>query len=192
MVFRYDNTTMILYIHGFASCGDSNKTRLLKQHFKNVLSPDIPVDPDEAISFIQKTIIDNEVSLIIGSSLGGFYAAYFAQKFQIKSILLNPSTQPFITLAPYVGTNEFFCSGESFEWTKEHIVKLMSYAISKDSIKASVLVLLQKGDEVLDYQKAATLYEHYQLIIQENGNHRFENLDEYIQNIESFIKNSKC
>ena len=178
---------MILYIHGFASCGDSNKTRLLKTHFKDILSPDVPVDPDEAISFLQKMIVDNEVSLIIGSSLGGYYAAYLAEKFQIKTVLLNPSTQPFLTLAPYVGTNEFFCSGESFEWTRAHIHKLMPYAISKNSIKVPVLVLLQKGDEVLDYTKAEAVYEDYQLIVQEGGNHRFENLDEYIEVISDFI-----
>ncbi len=178
---------MILYIHGFASCGNSNKTRLLTQHFDKVLSPDIPVDPDEAISFLQKLIIDNEVSLLIGSSLGGYYAAYLAEKFQIKTVLLNPSTQPFITLAPYVGTNEFFCSGERFEWTREHIHKLMPYAISKNSIKAPVLVLLQKGDEILNHTKAAEVYENYKVIVQEGGNHRFENLDEYLGIIEEFI-----
>ena len=179
---------MILYIHGFASCGDSNKSRLLTQHFDKVLSPNIPVDPDEAISFLQKLIIDNEVSLIIGSSLGGFYAAYFAEKFQIKTVLLNPSTQPFIALAPYVGMNEFFCSGEPFEWTREHITKLFSYAIAKDSIKAPVLVLLQKGDELLDYTKAAELYENYEVVVQEDGNHRSENLDEYIGVIREFME----
>lgn len=178
---------MILYIHGFASCGDSNKSRLLTKHFDKVISPNIPVDPDEAISFIQKLILDNEVDLIIGSSLGGFYAAYFAEKFQIKTVLLNPSTQPFITLAPYVGTNEFFCSGETFEWTKEHITKLFSYAIAKDSIKSPLLVLLQKGDEVLDYTKAAQVYENYEVVVQEDGNHRFENLDEYIEIIREFM-----
>ena len=178
---------MILYIHGFASCGDSNKTRLLKQHYTGILSPDIPVDPEEAISLLQKMIVDNDITLLIGSSLGGFYAAYLAEKFQIKTVLLNPSTQPFITLAPYVGTNEFFCSGKPFEWTKGHIVKLMSYAISKNSITVPVLVLLQKGDEVLDYTKAASVYEDYQLIVQEGGNHRFENLDEYLGVITEFI-----
>ncbi len=178
---------MILYIHGFASCGNSNKTQLLRENFDGVLCPDIPVDPDEAIAFIQKLILDNNVDLLIGSSLGGFYAAYFAERFQIKAVLLNPSTQPFLTLAPYVGTNEFFCSGEKFEWSKEHINKLFSYAISKDSIKSPLLVLLQKEDEVLDYKKAAEFYENYQVIVQEGGNHRFENLNEYLGMIREFI-----
>ena len=178
---------MILYIHGFASCGDSNKTKLLRENFPKVLCPDVPVDPDEAIAFLQKLVVANNVSLIIGSSLGGFYAAYLAEKFEIKAVLLNPSTQPFLTLAPYVGTNEFFCSGEKFEWTKEHVTKLWAYAISKNSIKAPVLVLLQKGDEVLDYTQAEAVYENYQLVVQEEGNHRFENLDEYLGRIKEFM-----
>jgi predicted esterase YcpF (UPF0227 family) len=178
---------MILYIHGFASCGNSNKTKLLKQHFDNVLAPDVPVDPDEALSFLQKLIVDNEVDLIIGSSLGGFYAAHLAEKFQIKMVLINPSTQPFITLTPYLGENTFFCSGKTFEWKKEHMIKLMSYAIADNSIKSSVLVLLQKGDEVLDYTKAESVYERYEVVVQEGGNHRFENLDEYIERISFFM-----
>jgi len=178
---------MILYIHGFASCGDSNKTKLLRENFPKVLCPDIPVDPDKAVAFLQKLVVANNVSLIIGSSLGGFYASYLAQKFEIKTILLNPSTQPFLTLAPYVGTNTFFCSGETFEWTKEHITKLWEYAISKNSIKAPVLVLLQKGDETLDYTQAEAVYENYEVVVQEGGNHRFENLDEYLGVIKKFI-----
>ncbi len=179
---------MILYIHGFASCGNSNKTKLLRENFNGVLCPDVPVDPDEAIAFLQKLIIANNVDLIIGSSLGGFYAAYFAEKFEIKTVLLNPSTQPFLTLAPYVGENTFFCSGETFEWKKEHITKLWSYAIAKNSIKAPVLVIVQKGDEVLDYSKAADVYENYEVIIQEGGNHRFENLNEYLGKIREFMR----
>jgi len=177
---------MILYIHGFASCGNSNKTKLLRENFDKVLCPDVPVDPDEAIAFLQKLVVANDVSLIIGSSLGGYYASYLAEKFQIKTILLNPSTQPFLTLAPYIGINTFFCSGENFEWTKEHVDKLWSYAISKNSIKAPVLVLLQKGDEILDHTKAEAVYENYEVIVQEGGNHRFENLDEYLDKVKSF------
>lgn len=179
---------MILYIHGFASCGDSNKTKLLRENFNGVLCPDVPVDPDEAIAFLQKLIIANNIDLIIGSSLGGFYASYFAEKFEIKTVLLNPSTQPFLTLAPYVGENTFFCSGESFQWTKDHVAKLWSYAISQNSIKSPVLVLLQKGDEVLDYTKAQEVYKNYEVIIQEGGNHRFENLDEYLGKIREFMR----
>ena len=177
---------MILYIHGFASCGDSNKTKLLKKHFGEVLSPDIPVNPHEAIVFLKELISAHPVSLLIGSSLGGFYASYLAEKFHIKTVLINPSTKPYQTLAPYVGMNEFFCSGERFEWKEDYLHDLQAYETAKDSIDVDILVLLQKEDEVLDYKKAASLYENYKIIIQEGGNHRFENLDEYLEVISKF------
>ena len=178
---------MILYIHGFASCGNSNKTKLLKEHFKNVRSPDIPVDPVEAISFLEELIFKNEVSLLIGSSLGGFYASYLANKFHIKTILINPSTKPYMTLAPYVGENTFFCSGKSFEWKASYLHVLKNYEIPKNSISADILVLLQKEDEVLDYTKAEQMYENYEVVVQEGGNHRFENLEDYLERISKFI-----
>jgi len=179
---------VILYLHGFASCGISTKTRLLKDYFgeQNVLAPDLPVDPHEAIDFIRRQIFDHDIDLIIGSSLGGFYATYFVEQYGIKTVLINPSTQPFITLAPYVGTNHFWCSGEPFEFTRDNLNALFEYAVGRLKDPKRYLVLLQKGDEVLDYTKAVQKYEGAALSVQEGGNHRFENLDEYLEIIEGF------
>lgn len=179
---------MILYLHGFASCGDSNKTKLLKRYFDDdkVLAPDLPVDPHEAIDFIRRQIFNNDIDLIIGSSLGGFYATYFTEQYGIKTVLINPSTQPFITLAPYIGTNYFWCSGEPFEFTRDNLNALFEYAVGKLNDPKRYLVLLQKGDEVLDYTKAFQKYEGAEFSVEEDGNHRFENLQEYMELIEAF------
>ena len=179
---------MILYLHGFASCGNSTKTKLLKRYFGevNVLAPDLPVDPAEAIRFIRKTILAHNVDLIIGSSLGGFYASYFCELQGIKTVLINPSTQPFITLAPYVGTNHFWCSGEPFEFTREHLNSLFEFAVGKLNAPQRYLVLLQTGDELLDYTKAQAKYEGATVVVEEGGNHRFENLNDYLQRIADF------
>ncbi len=179
---------MILYLHGFASCGDSNKTKLLKAYFgeDNVVAPDLPVDPVEAISFIRQQIFAHDIDLLIGSSLGGFYATYFTELFGIKTVLINPSTQPFISLAPYVGTNHFWCSGEPFVFTREHLNSLFEFAVGKLKNPKRYLVLLQTGDEVLDYTKAEEKYAGANFFVEEGGNHRFENLDTYIETIKKF------
>ncbi|WP_345977171.1 YqiA/YcfP family alpha/beta fold hydrolase [Sulfurimonas sp. HSL3-7] len=179
---------MILYLHGFASCGNSTKTQLLKKYFgeNNVLSPDLPVDPHEAIDFIRRQIFDNDIDLIIGSSLGGFYATYFVEQYGIKTVLINPSTQPFITLAPYVGTNHYWCSGDAFEFTRDHLNSLFEFAVGRLNDPKRYLVLLQTGDEVLDYTKAQEKYEGSAIIVEEGGNHRFENLDDYLDKIKRF------
>lgn len=179
---------MILYLHGFASCGHSTKTQLLKKYFgkEEVLSPDLPIDPAEAVQFIKKLIIEHEIDLLIGSSLGGFYASYFAELLEMKAVLINPSTQPFITLAPYVGTNKYWCKDETFEFTREHLNSLFEFAVGVPRDPASYLLLLQKGDELLDYTKAEDKYEGAKFSVQEGGNHRFENLIDYLAQIKGF------
>ena len=181
---------MILYLHGFASCGNSTKTKLLKHYFgkENVIAPDLPVDPVEAVDFIRRQIFEHDIDLIIGSSLGGFYATYFTEMYGIKTVLINPSTQPFITLAPYVGTNHFWCSGEPFEFAREHLESLFEFAVGQLNAPNRYLVLLQTGDELLDYTKAQEKYEGATVLVEEGGNHRFENLDDYLEQITLFRK----
>lgn len=180
---------MILYIHGFASCGDSNKTRQLKAYFgaKNVLAPDVPVIPDDAVVFLRRLIEANAVTLLIGSSLGGFYATLLASEFSIDAVLLNPSVHPYTTLAPYVGINTFWCSGEPFEWRREYLLQLARIAETMPLPDSRVLVLLQSGDEVLDYKVAQEAYGAYEVVVEQGGNHRFENLPEYLARIRSFM-----
>jgi len=181
---------VILYLHGFASCGDSTKTRLLKNYFgeDDVYAPDLPVSPDDAVAFIDKAIKEKPIDLLIGSSLGGYYGAYFCEKYGIKTVLINPSTEPYITLEPYVGENHFWCSGEPFMWKREYLESLKHFdtEITKDT--SAYLLLLQKGDEVLDYTKALEKFRYARLSLQEGGNHRFENLDAYMEMIEGFYR----
>lgn len=179
---------MILYLHGFASCGDSNKTRLLKSFFGDaqVYAPDLPVDPVEAVRMIRKIILDREIDLLVGSSLGGFYASYFCELLEIKTVLINPSTQPFITLAPFVGMNRSWCSNESFEFKREHLKALFEFSVGRLKMPERYLLLLQTGDEVLDYRQAQEKYRGATCSVEEGGNHRFENLEDYLEQIRDF------
>ena len=179
---------MILYLHGFASCGNSTKTQLLNAYFgeENILAPDLPVSPSEAVSLARKLIIEHDIDLIIGSSLGGFYATYLGETMGIKAVLINPSVQPFITLAAYVGSNTFWCSGETFMFSKDDLHALFEYAVGSLKDPTAYLLLLQSGDEVLDYTRAEEKYMGAKIIVQEGGNHRFENLDRYLKTIKEF------
>lgn len=184
---------MILYLHGFASCGNSTKTQLLKKYFgeENVLAPDLPPSPHEAVSLARRVIIENDIDLIIGSSLGGFYATYLCETTGIKAVLINPSTQPYITLASYVGENHYWCSGEAFEFSREDLNALFEYAVGTLNDASKYLLLLQAGDELLDYTKAQEKYAGAKIIVEEGGNHRFENLDQYLKIIKDFSNDTK-
>jgi predicted esterase YcpF (UPF0227 family) len=184
---------MILYLHGFASCGDSTKSRLLKERFgaAEVLSQDLPVAPEEAMDFLDTLIVRENVTLLVGSSLGGFYATALSARHGIDAVLINPSVHPYRTLAPYVGMNRYWCSGEPFEWKGEYLLQLARIAEQMQLPDAELLVLLQTGDEVLDYRAAAEVYAGYEVVIEEGGSHRFENLGDYLERIEVFYRRLK-
>lgn len=178
----------ILYIHGFASCGEGNKSLLLKSYFgvEHVIAPDLPASPIDAIAMLEKILSSTNIDVLIGSSLGGYYATILAEKYHMKAILLNPSTQPWKTLAAYTGWQKRFCDEEVFEFKPVYLEQLKMLQVSPE--KGQYLLLLQSKDEVLDYTKAQSLYNKHKVIVEYGGNHRFENLDEYISMIEKFIK----
>ncbi len=176
----------ILYIHGFASCGRGVKSTRLAHRFAptKVCAPDLPVSPDEAIAFLSELIETRRPSMLVGSSLGGYYATYLAEYFGLKAVLINPSTRPYETLAPFVGENRRFCDNAPFLWRRDYLDSLRKL----DTIpsKADYLVLLQSGDEVLDYRHALKRYAAFKTIVESGGSHRFENIDAYLDMIERF------
>ena len=152
-----------------------------------MLSPDVPVAPDEAIAFLRHLIETHAVTLLIGSSLGGFYATMLAAEFDTDAVLLNPSVHPYVTLLAYVGINTFWCNGKSFEWKRSYLLQLSRMAEAMQLPDVRLLVLLQSGDEILDHTVAASTYRGYDLVIEQGGNHRFENLPDYLDRIEKFM-----
>jgi predicted esterase YcpF (UPF0227 family) len=176
----------IIYLHGFASCGEGNKSATLKTYFgkDRVVSPNLPSAPLDAIAFIEDMLNTSDFDLIIGSSLGGFYATYLAEKYCKRAVLLNPSTQPWETLSAYVGWQKRFCDEEVFEFKSVYLAQLKMLQSSPKS--GDYLLLLQSEDEVLDYTKAQSLYNAHRVIVEYGGNHRFENIDDYLLMIENF------
>ncbi|MDO5447371.1 MAG: YqiA/YcfP family alpha/beta fold hydrolase [Prevotellaceae bacterium] len=80
----------ILYFHGFASSGASGTVELLRKLFPEIeiVAPDIPVDPVEALPYLQQLTQDEQPDLIIGTSMGAMYAQ---QMFGFKKICVNPA-----------------------------------------------------------------------------------------------------
>ena len=182
----------ILYLHGFGSCGDSNKSRILREYFgeDQIFSPDLPYAPVDAISYIDGLIKTKSIDMLIGSSLGGFYATYFAEKYTLPAVLLNPSVTPWQTLATHIGWQERFCDREIFEFKEVYLRQLEG--LQQEPLKGKYLVLLQSDDEVLDYRVARFFYKKHKVVVEYGGNHRFENIDCYISMIKRFGSQNEC
>ena len=80
----------IVYLHGFGSSGLSSTVEYLRKQLPtcNVLAPDIPVNPAEALPFLQKLCLNCCPDLIIGTSMGAMYAM---QIYNYKRICVNPA-----------------------------------------------------------------------------------------------------
>ena len=185
----------ILYFHGFASSSNSNKAKILKKYisrnYKNaeIIIPDIDNNFKLAVNQIHD-LIDNAKHPIvfIGSSLGGYYASYFSSKFKTKSVLINPAIPPLKDFEMYLGENENYSTGEKFIITPEDIRYIRKMSYKKYSNAENTYVLLESGDEVLNYKETTKYFSGSYLDIIYGGSHSYESLDEKLKNIVNFIE----
>jgi len=185
----------VIYIHGFGSSGLGSKAVQFRNFFNSkktenilYLAPSLHYNPQLTISTLEEIILNEQKQkrsiTLIGSSLGGFYALYLGEKYKLKTILINPSTEPYITLKETKGIS--YQDNSEFEWKKEYLEYLKTIKIEKNSNK--VFLLLQKGDELLDYKKALESINSSFKIVEEGGNHQFQAIGRHLEKILDFIK----
>lgn len=183
---------MILYIHGFGSSGFGGKATLFREYFEDeVITPSLSYVPKLAIDTLEQLIelllAKGEKVGLVGSSLGGFYSIYLANKYDLKAVLINPAIYPYKTLDK-VGMSMNYYDGTTFETTSEHLNSLKSLEIDKIENQENFLTLLQTEDEILDYNEAVEKLPNSELIIEEGGNHSFENIESYFRKIDVFLR----
>ncbi len=184
-------TGEILYIHGFASSPNSRKAQMLDEFFKNlglniVLRPQMPVSPLKAIDFLCELYKYNPVKIIVGSSLGGFYALYMHQRFGKRTVLINPALKPSESLGEAIGLIKRHNTDEFFHWTAEHVEQLRELESHLDISKLDQSKLhfyLSEDDEVLDHSQIPKLFPYAQIKFYKNSKHAFEKFDKILPEI---------
>lgn len=185
----------LLYLHGFNSSPLSLKAQQVSSYMKTrggeerFICPQIPVEPAQAIMFleqlVEQVLSSSEISFA-GSSLGGFYATYLAEKYESTSVLVNPSVKPYETLRPYLGENKFYFEDGCWDFNESHIEQLKSIEVKTISDASRYMVLLQTGDEVLDYRQAEEKFRRSRCIIEQGGDHSFTGFDRHLPEIMKF------
>jgi predicted esterase YcpF (UPF0227 family) len=179
---------MILYIHGFRSCDIDNKLKfLLKEKSFELIYGTFPIQPKKQIKELENIIKKHKIKKIIASSIGAYYATYLSSKYNLKAVLINPSVKPYKTMMMHTGkTHKRFCNDEEFKFKLKYLKELKKYKIK--NLKGEYLILLKKGDEVLNYKKAKKRYKDYHIIIDKKGCHSFNDLNTKIEIIKNFLK----
>ncbi|MEW6990761.1 YqiA/YcfP family alpha/beta fold hydrolase [Colwelliaceae bacterium 6441] len=184
----------LLYIHGFNSSPLSRKAELTKQYIidNNIdvkfHAPQILSSPNKAICQLAQIITSapQQYWCLMGSSLGGYFASYLAEKFQLKAVLTNPAIRPFELLIDYLGEQKNPYTQEIYQVTKQHMFDLETF-YSEKIIEKHYMVMVQTGDEVLDYQQAVDKYQNCQLIVQQGGDHSFVNYEDMLPAVMKFL-----
>ena len=123
---------------------------------------------------------------IVGSSLGGFYATVAAERYGVAAVLINPAIRPDESLRDYVGAQTNLYTGERFDVIPAHFDELRAMRINRITRPNRYWLLVQTGDDVLDYRQAVAFYAGAWQFVQGGGDHAFEGFDAQIPAILRF------
>ena len=123
---------------------------------------------------------------IVGSSLGGYYATWLAEKHDLKAVLVNPAVASAISLEQYLGPQRWLYSGEEFELTREHLAEMNALYLPTLKRPERFWLLVEEDDETLDYRQAVARYAGAKQSVLPGGDHSFTRWDDYLEDIISF------
>ena len=179
---KTSNMTLI-YLHGFASAGEGSKCQQLRAMCPglNVVSPTIDPDPEIGVRDVRQLIEGTAGPvLLMGTSLGGFYALYFAAVLGLPSISINPVTRTGV-MCKRLGENTNWENGRKFVFTAEHLAylgKMEAAVLAARKDPFCFNLVIGGRDESLTYEYLDTLVPHrrtYSFFAEEP--HRFPNLE---------------
>ncbi|HEV7803097.1 MAG TPA: YqiA/YcfP family alpha/beta fold hydrolase [Burkholderiales bacterium] len=183
---------MLLYVHGFNSSALSFKAGILRRRMAELrrsdelVCPELPHRPLEAIGMLDALIEQQDTPVaLIGSSLGGYYATWLAERHEVPAILLNPAVRPYDLLESAIGPQTNLYTGARYAFTELHIAELRELEL--DAITPErYLLIVETGDEVLDYRDAVDRYRGCEQLVIPGGDHGLGDFERYLDRTLAF------
>ena len=189
-------TRTLVYLHGFNSAPQSIKGQLLARAVSALRPqprfhvPQLPPRPNEAMrevaGWIEQHVSDANDLTLVGSSLGGYYATWLAERFGARAVLINPALRPHASLESFVGPQRNLYTGETYELTRVHLDDMRSFAVARITAPARYLLLVRSGDELLDWREAVRYYAGAWQYVAGGGDHGWADFAPMIPTILQF------
>lgn len=199
------NSITIFYLHGFQSSSSSQKAVYLERYLRSAvpdglqqgfrcISPDLPFSPAKTLAIVERLISENDQVVLMGSSMGGFYAAYLSQVFSLPAVLINPVVNANGLFDGLVGVElENVYTGEQYQLSLDDLELLRDMESQPLVLPNLIFNCLETGDEVLDYRLAEKKYKICQQKVIQGGDHRFQNFEQCLPEILGFYQQAlKC
>lgn len=189
--------SLLIYLHGFNSSPQSLKAQQMAQYCADhrpdikVVMPQLPSYPEEAQVYLEQLILrfkDEYKIGLVGSSLGGYLCTWLSERFALPAVLINPAVKPYELLVDYLGPQQNPYSGENYVLVPQHMAQLQQLDVATIHAPQRFWVLLQEGDEVLDYRQSMMKYAESKLTVEPNGDHSFVNFERFPASIIQFLE----
>jgi len=185
---------MILYLHGFRSSPKSMKARLVGERMaqlglaKDIACPQLPASPKEAMALALRLVdgVPADKLAIIGSSLGGYYATWLAERIGCRAVLLNPAIVPLKDLDQHIGVTTQYHSDEPFEFKHSYIEELRALAVDQITDPQRYFLIAATGDEVLDYRDMVAHYAGARQHVIAGSDHAIAEFPDYVDQVLQF------
>lgn len=189
-------TTHLLYLHGFRSSPQSAKARLVAERVRarhpgvHWWCPQLPASPREAAELIAQGIAGwpHAQMAVIGSSLGGYYATWVAERQGCRAVVLNPAVDPARDLAAQVGPQTAWHDPrEQFLFRHEYVSELRALQAGPLTEPGRYLAVIAQGDEVLDWREMAARYAGAHVRLLAGSDHALSDFAEYLDEVLAFV-----
>jgi predicted esterase YcpF (UPF0227 family) len=185
---------ILLYLHGFRSSPGSIKASMLRDALaacgKDVeyVCPQLPASPRAAVDLVLARVagVEPHRLCLIGSSLGGYYATWVAERVGCAAVLLNPAVRPYDDLKSYLGIQPVFFSDATIDVRPAYIEELVVLDTPRITAPERYFLVAATGDEVIDYREMAAKYAGCRQRIIAGSDHSISDFAGYLDEVLAF------
>jgi predicted esterase YcpF (UPF0227 family) len=189
----------IVYLHGFISSPLSKKALMLGDYVRNVAGdlryevPRLNHRPALAVAAVEAlcAAIPVEDLTLVGSSLGGFYATVLAERLGCRAAVLNPAVHPHRHFTRYLGPQRNMYNDETFDLTMDHVRELAALDPERITRPDRYWLIVETGDEVLDYREATAYYEGALHTVVQGGDHALSSFHEHVPDLVEWARSAE-
>lgn len=182
----------LVYLHGFRSSPASFKARMIGERMEALglaerfLCPQLPASPRRAMSLVLDGLVLRREDALVGSSLGGYYATWLAERLGCRAVLLNPAIRPAQGLSAYTGPQTMYHSDEPFDFRPEYLEELRELEVPAITAPDRYFLVAAKGDELLDWRDMVAHYPGARHCVIEGSDHGLSDFSLYLDAVLAF------
>ncbi|MFP5467320.1 MAG: YqiA/YcfP family alpha/beta fold hydrolase [Gammaproteobacteria bacterium] len=197
-------TTHLLYLHGFRSSPQSVKARLVAARVKarhpavTWWCPQLPPSPAAAMALVSGGVRSWPVDrmVVMGSSLGGFYARWLSLRMGCAAVLLNPAVHPARDLARHIGEQTawhdpaerfFFAPAfvDELQVLEDELRRMSDPAGARPAPRQ--MAVIARGDEVLDWREMQAFCASGDVRLLPGSDHAISDFSDHIDAVFDFL-----